>query len=365
MIGVVLAAYCRLALASPSATSVLEALAADEDVGVRRRAIAALIRSSTEPAGGTWSQRARFDPSEYVQRAMIDALAPRTGEPETVAVLTELLDAADVDPWTRGLAGLKLVNVPGARDRIVSAAAAVSDDGKAGGLLIAAARAGDGAALARLSPWFAGGNLPLERQILAETGGLNLPFAQAMGRAEPEVRLVLAGALLVTDPHARAPMRAALRDPVERDDAVEVLESLPGKAAIALLRGTPGPSARLALVRKGAGTIAPALVVLRGKDRELGRLAAAALAHRSEPAARAALRAHLRDESDPLREASAAALALQPAAIDCDALRPLLTDEDAYLRLAAAEATLVCDIAGFPQGPPPPPPRSDEDIGTR
>ncbi len=365
MIGGLAACWAGIALAGPAPTEVLAALAGDVDVGVRRRAVAALVRASTEPAGGEWGARARFDPSEYVQRSMISALTTRLSEPETVALLTEMTGAADVDPWTRGAAGMALVSVPGMRERLAMAAAAISDDGQAGGLLIAAARAGDEPSRQRLAPWVAGGNLPLERPLLAQMAGLDLPFTDGIARAEPEVRVVLAAALLVTDPHARAPMLAALRDPASRLDAVEILESTPGRAAGALLARSRSPFARLARVARGDLSIAPALAMLGGRDSERARAAAAALAHRPEPAARAALRLHLRSEEDPLRESCAAALSVAPNALDCDALRPLLTDEDAYLRLAAAEATVQCDAAGFPPGPPPPPARSENDVGTR
>ncbi|MFN7146651.1 MAG: hypothetical protein ACK4YP_22950, partial [Myxococcota bacterium] len=164
----------------PAVQAALEAGAADLDVGVRRRALGTLVAADPAPAGGAWALRARFDPSEYVRRAAVDALADRLDEAETRALLRALVDDENGDPWSRGAAALVLADgivdgrVPAgehAEDRArITAAAAGARGSRAAALLLAATRTGDAAARTRLEELLSGGDLPLELWFLRAVG---------------------------------------------------------------------------------------------------------------------------------------------------------------------------------------------------
>lgn len=180
-------------MADPAALAlpVLLAAAGSADVGLRREALHALIVHDPAPAGGAYGPRGRWDPSEYVQRRTVDALVTRVDEPEARALLAEVYGSPGVPAWTRGYAALATLRAVPAADRpavgaeIARLAAEEPRDGKAAGLLVAAAHAGDAASLARLGPWVAAGNLPLERDLILGMSAWTFPSARASPARSP------------------------------------------------------------------------------------------------------------------------------------------------------------------------------------
>lgn len=352
----------------PAVQAALEAGAADLDVGVRRRALGTLVAADPAPAGGPWAIRARFDPSEYVRRAAVDALAGRLHEAETRAHLRALVEDDNGDPWSRGAAALVLADgivdgrVPAAEqadDRArIAAAAAAARGSRAAALLLAATRTGDTTARARLEELLSGGDLPLELWFLRAVGGtgdsgLAKALAAALERAEPEVRLAVATALLdLGDPVGERVLAEALA--ADEDTALEALDFLAearSAKAPAMLGGataTPFIKDGAALVRFGLGDGDTRDVVkaLTAEESELRLYAARAAGRRlrTDPALdgadrlRAALREGLPTEDPALQLALIEALAGSPSAQDRAALTALLSDESARVRVEAAAA---------------------------
>ncbi|MDP2314163.1 MAG: hypothetical protein Q8P41_14770, partial [Pseudomonadota bacterium] len=330
---------------------------------------AALVRADAAPGGGVWGQRGRFDPSEYVQRATVDALATRLDEPEARAVLRALVDDPNAGPWARGAAGIVLARaardgaLPAAerdtdRARLATAAGSVSG-GRGGALLLAAAIAGDTPARTRLAELLSAGNLPLELwffRAMGESGvdTLAAPLAQALERVEPEIQLAVAAALLdLGAPAGERALTAALTADEERAlEALEYLVDARGPAADGLLKAAlAGPAlvhdgAELALFGRGQGEVRDVVRMLGNEDAERRAWAAEAAGRRLrlEPGIdggdrlRATLRDALPDADPTLQLALIEALAGSPVPEDRAALTTLLEDEAARVRVAAAAA---------------------------
>lgn len=359
----------RAAGLDPVVRATLEAGAADLDVGVRRAALAALVRAEAAPAGGAWAQRGRYDPSEYVRRAVVDAVAPRLAEPESRALLRAIVDDAASDPLTRGAAALALVDgaadgrVPEAEqagDRARLARAAETRGARAAALLLAAARLGDAAAAQRLGELVRAGNLPMELWVVRALGdrpdpALTRTLAEALEATEPELRLALASALLALgEPSGEAALAAALAG--DEEVALEALDFLaearPAERALAVLRGAARAPP---LVRDAAGALRfghgegetrAVIPLLAHEEPEVRVYATRAAARRLagptplEGADR--LRAALRDAlptADPaLQLALIGALGAAPGPQDRAALAALLSDESTRMRVEAAAA---------------------------
>jgi HEAT repeat protein len=326
---------------TPKVRLVLEAAAADLDVDVRRRALGVLVRVRPE----TWAERALHDPSTYVRRAGIAALAARGG----ADVLLRRTAAEDADCWTRGDAAWHL----SAADALGLEAAGCA------AVWAAQARHGHASATDALSGWLRASDLPIELTFLRRLGAL-APVApalrDALATAEPEVRLAGAAALLAHEPgHARTVLEPALRSSDE-DVALEALELLlatDGDQVAPLLRvvRTAGPRtardvAALALVGKGEGALAEAIARVDDPEREVRVAAYRAVAERlrREPEARGADRARASarqasDSADPVVQAAAiAVLRGSPHEEDRAALLALLDAESLLTQVLAAEA---------------------------
>jgi HEAT repeat protein len=338
----------------PRVRLVLEAAAADLDVEVRMRALATLVRTSDEAGGGRWWARGRFDPSDYVRRAAVDALATRPDREVTAGHLVDAASDAASGCWTRGAAANALVDLTPDR------ASALPDDA-CPAILLARARGGDVASTERLGAWLRAADLPLELGFLRSLGrsgvpALAAPLRDALASAEPEVRLAGAVALLGLDaPAARAVLEPALRG-ADEDPALEAVELLVASgdpAAPELLRvarssGPPSASvvSALALVGLGESDLSDALRRSEDPDREIRAAAFRAVAQRlaREPEARGAERARdaareaLPTDDPAVQDAAIAALAGSTRPADRAALTALLDDPSMLTRVRAADA---------------------------
>ena len=331
--------------------AVLEEGAADLDVSVRRTALAALVRSAPEAAGGAWGKRGRFDPSEYVHRAVIDALEARPVEPESVLLLRDFATGEDVEAWTRGRALLAMARVDPEGAAVIREAASVSGNPA---VLLAAALVGDAPLLEKLGTRLSAGDLPLELWFFGEVARSGLdalvhPLERAIVGSEPEVQGALVAALARLSPEqAHAPFELLLAaEPEVVLDAVDALRETGGPGAVALLYRARSVAdefvagtARLALVALGERQLNEALETLSAKkmDPELRVAAYEALGMRlrQEPdvrgadRARAVLREALTSDDPRAQMAAIAGLPGDPA------LRGLLDDESLRVRVNAA-----------------------------
>lgn len=343
----------------PRLRAILEAGAADLEVDVRRRAVAALVRLDPAPGGGAWGRRGRFDPDAFVQRAAADALAERGSEPESRVLLRELATAPAVEPLTRGHAALLLVRLEPATAVEVDAWARAEPGWGAVGLHLAAAAGGVEGAADRLAAALAQGELPLDLGFLRDLVAA-APASAATGleaglpRLEPELRPAAQVVLWALSGQHAGPIRAGLRGGDE-ELALELLErvdELDDARALPMLRAARGglPAVRRAalLRRVGRGDAPPgaALAALSGTDPELRVLAARALGawrERVDPGnarVREALHAAARSEDPGVQLAALGALARRPDPEDRALLQALLDDESLRVRVIAAEGLL-------------------------
>ena len=351
----------------PAVRAALEAGAAESDVGVRRRALAALVAADPAPAGGTWAPRGRYDPSEYVRRSVIEALTERLAEPETRALLRAIIDDPAADAWTRGAAALVLTRgiaagtVPAPEadaDRTrVAAAAATAKGTRAGPLLLAAARVGDAASRTRLNALLGAGNFPLELWFFVALGEsadptLAAPLVQALDTVEPELRPSVAAALVgLGDAVGGRTLAGALAaDEDAAFEALDLLAELPSERALPLLRGPTfagpvvGEAAAAVRFGHGEGDVRAVLAAFASEDALVREYAAVAIGRRlrSDPALdgaarlRAALRDALPEAGSPLDLALLDALAEAPDAPTRAAVAARLSDESANVRVRAA-----------------------------
>lgn len=324
----------------PQATAVLLSGAADIDVDTRRLALAALLRTADVEA---WAPRARFDPSPYVQRALIAAVSPR---PELHPTLPALARDRRVDGFTRGLAATAwLRHEPAVLPEVAALAGAERDDDAVGLLLAAAA---DPPSLARLTTWLQAGDLPLEPGFVAACGAspaVRPALLAALPRVEPELRLTVAAALL-GEPAADDALRAGLHDPVveTRLEALDLLETRADAAP--LLRDARlsldrlvRTRAELALIGLGQLSATPLAAALDDEDREI-RLAAIRAAGRLPelPARLLSDLYELTRSDDPATQVEAVH-ALRPDR-DRAALLALLDDESLRVRVYAVDRLL-------------------------
>jgi len=277
-----------LAAVEPSegdASATLETAAAELDVAVRARALELLI----EHQGASWAPRALFDPSPYVQRAGVSALATVGGD-ESWALIASLA-ARDIDPYTRSHAAVVLIE----------AGQAVPDLGwgdehlhwRRAPLALPSAMQGDADALSVLQADLGRGDYPLEIDFFLDLGGSDLPVADALiscsEMVEEELQLAIAVALMDLG-HAEGDKRfkqALHADSLEtRLEAVDYLAERPDEGSTALLKKARniGPVevtewANLALVSRGEEKPDVALQALASTDRELRQQAVWALSH--------------------------------------------------------------------------------------
>lgn len=248
-------------------TAVLEASAATDDPGARARALALLVAAvGAEP----WGERGLRDESDWVVRAVVDALGARS-DARARALLEGLATDGGADPYVRGLAALR---APGTASATAMSAAwpAEAEAWRVAPLALAAVRLGDEAARPALEGALATGELPLDLEFLEELGrsgdaGVARALGVAQDRVEEELVLPVAAARLVLgDATAEQVFRKALGDADEerRLEALDFLVEIDHPAATALLHkaSSAGPD----LVREYAGL---ALAARSGTDSEV------------------------------------------------------------------------------------------------
>ncbi|MBN1334485.1 MAG: HEAT repeat domain-containing protein [Deltaproteobacteria bacterium] len=271
---------------------VLGAGAEDLDVEIRSKALACLVRRAPEPGGGTWTARALWDPSPYVRRAAIRALARRLEETEARDALASVVGRADVDPYTRGLAGTVLADAGDKRVAGVLSEAwrTASAPWQAAPLALAAARMGDPQAPAAVARALEGGEFPLEVSFFLSIGrsglsGLAPALVEAAASVEEDLLLPVAAALVgLGAPEGEALFDQALSGSEDQQmEALDILAFLPGDVARRLVRsaargdGHPARYARLLRVGWQETSSKEAVRAAVDPDREIRSLAIQAL----------------------------------------------------------------------------------------
>jgi hypothetical protein len=349
---------------SPPALVVLRLGAQDLDVEIRLKALGCLIRSAPEPGAGTWTPRALWDPSPFVQRAALDALAGRMVEPETRLAVAGIAARSDADPYVRGFAGGILAD---SGERVASISEAWRQAGapwQAAPLALAAARMGDPEAPAAVARALAEGEFPLEVTFFLAIGHSGLEdlvpsLEEAAATVEEDLVLPVAAALVgLGASTGEVLFRQALGGPEERRmEALDFLADLDLDVARDLVRGATegdGPAARyarLVLVGWGEMPLEEAMAAATDPDREIRALAVRAIGRalgarpaRAEGRAQPALADALGDPEPIVRLEAIRALGRVSRPGDRDRLRPFLAPEDGRVDLLAIEAAraLVC-----------------------
>ena len=351
------------------AHATLERGAKDLDVAIRCRALALLILTSPEPAGGPWGPRALWDPSPWVEKRGVEALSARIAEPETKALLSVLAKRATANPYARGAAAMRLALagdstvLPELRDAYTSE----RHPWRAAPLALAAATMGDPDALPVLADALRAGELPLEMGFVADIGRSRLTalvpaLVEATTRVEEPLVLPLAAALVeLGSPTGESLFHAALSsaDPEVRLEALDFLVELRASAVAPLLRrASHGGSdlvrqyASFALLVQGEGSVAAvASAATDDSDREVRSLAVhclglalsdgAAMHARDQRVAHRALRKALDDPEDVVLTEALQALAHTRDPEDLALIAGLLDADALALQVEAAGAVLT------------------------
>lgn len=352
------ASRVSVAVETAGARAVVEEAAGDLDVGIRGPALGQLVRSSPEPAGGAWGQRAAFDPSPWVQREGVEALAHRLPEPASADLLLTLAEREDVEPYTRGLAALVLADQGDRRAAPAMVGCMEAGQGwRAVPCALAAARYQEPEGEARLRAALAEEELPLDLDFVAALGASGLDFLvpelqAAHSWVEEPLRVPVAAALFELDPGAGAPLlRGHLGDP-EVEVRLEALDFLrlseQPEAAELLSRAAQdgevvGTYARLIEVARGSRGPELALAALAEPDREvrswavwaLGEAASREWTRRDRKVLGEALLDAATDEDVVVVLAAARALGATGAPEELAALEGLLDNEFPQVRLEA------------------------------
>ncbi|HJN73834.1 MAG TPA: HEAT repeat domain-containing protein [Myxococcota bacterium] len=340
------------------ASATLETAAAELDVAVRARALSLLIRYE----GAEWGPRALFDPSPYVQRAGVEALAERD-EDDAYALIASLA-ARDVDPYTRSHAAVALIR----------AGHSVPDLGwnderlhwRRAPLALPAAMQGDTTALEALGADLSRGDYPLEIAFFLHVGASGLPVADSLIEGsklvEEELELAIANALLdLGHAEGESRFREALHsDNLERRlEAVDYLAQRDDEIALVLLKRAKniGPEpvedwATLALIARGEHPPDPAFAALVSTDRELRQQAVWSLSHwvlategagRNKKQAHRAIVAMLGDPEPVVVMESIQALGRAGMMDDRALLAGFMSQDDRGMSIEAAGAILAIE----------------------
>jgi len=339
--------------------------------GIRGRALGLLILYDEAPGGGPWGPRALFDPSSYVQRQAVAALAQRIDEEYSRDLLETFVRRERVDPYTRGRASvaLALAGYSGEADTLSAAWKAEELHWRRAPLALGALMMGDEEALPALSEALARGDLPLEIDFFLDVGRsgrteLTRPLIEGLDLVEETLVLPTAVALIsLGHVKGEALFRDALgdKDIEVRLEAVDYVVELDNEqVARRLLRRarTGGPEAvrryaELALVARGEGGPEPAYEALANVDRELRQQGVWALAgwlvsspdapRRERRQAYKLLLASLGDPSPAVVQAAIMGLAKVGRSADRGVLATLLQEETLGLGVEAAGAMLAID----------------------
>ncbi|MCP4809629.1 MAG: hypothetical protein GY913_28175 [Proteobacteria bacterium] len=342
----------------PAAT--LEAAASELDVSVRARALGLLI--TTSETVEVWGPRAVYDPSEWVQRAGVDALAVHP-DPAAAELVASLASRSDASPYVRSHAAVELIatgrTAPDLGWKDTSA------HWHRAPLALPAAIQGDAEALKVLREDLAQGDFPLEIEFYLDLGGSGLDVADALeasrARVEEELELPIAAAQIgLGDKRGEAHVKKALNsDDIERRlEAVDYLAELDGEVAGDLLKkaavgnGVVQDWAELALIARGDRSPQAALDALVLSDREARQQAVWALScwletsdvsGRSRKQAHKALVSMLGDPEPVVVMAAVQGLGRAGQMEDRGLLAGFLALEDRGLRVEAAGAILAIE----------------------
>jgi len=337
--------------------SVLEAEVRSSDPGTRARAIPLLV----EHVGSGWGPVALADPSEWVQRQGVEALAARDDDESRTLLLGCAADRR-IDPYVRGAAALH-AGGDEAADLMREALRRESQGWRIAPLALALLRLGDASARDPLAESLAAGELALEVEFVLDVGAsgdaLLVPALQtAEQRVEPELVLPVAAArLMLGDAAGEHALRKAISEgEYERQlEAIDYLARIDHPAADTLLRRatTGAPEivtwyARLVLAAR-AGDADPFVAAFHEDDPEIRALAATVVRSSPWDAARVerslgrAL-GELLDDADPTVRAEAARSAGELSLEELLAgVAALLDDRVPRVRTEAAGAMLALE----------------------
>ncbi len=259
---------------------VLDAAAQDVDVATRKEALGLLVGHGVAPE--PHASRALFDPSPYVRRSAVEALEARLPEPDSLALLQAFVLREDVDPYTRGHAGLLLAEAGHAEalEVLAAAAAAESEWWKAAPLQLAVLAMGEDSVLPSLQAGLARGDFPLEMVFFHDCGRPELVegLVAAAARVEEELVLPIAASLVrLGSPEGASLFAGLLASPVTeaRLEALDFLEPLAGSASEGLIHGATRDGdplvanyARLIEVRRGDRALSEAIALAEDPDRQ-------------------------------------------------------------------------------------------------
>jgi hypothetical protein len=352
-----------VAVEAPTPLQVLDEGAASLEPSTRGRALGHLVATDPAPGAAGWAQRGLHDPEPWVQRQVVEALAARLSEPETVVVLVGYVRREGLDPYVRGAAAIRLVE-HGNTDiaEVVGAAWRAERSGwRRAPLALAAARLGEEEALSPLSRSLSRGEVALEVEFVLELGRSGLvdlvpALREGTEWVEPELLLAYAAArLALGDLTAETELRRALSssETEERLEALDYVSGLRGPTAEGLLRRARlGPDvvrwyASLALLARGEGDPYLFERAMASDDREVRalsvRFAGAAefddeggRARKRQRSARAAVRLGLADPDPVVRRAAMEAIRHLGLAGEEPWLEAALLDDDLAIRVAAA-----------------------------
>ena len=356
--------------AHAGARSALEDAAADLDPGVRARALAVLVQTSAEAGGGTWARRGTYDPSPWVQRAVLQALAARAHDPLAAEHLHETVGRSGLSPYVRCGAALRLRDRPtdGLKATVLDIESSQTAGWQAAPCTLAAATLGDPDAAGRLDAILREGDLPLDIGFIDDIGRSGLTslapaLVEAADLVEEPLRPAIGAALLLLGaPEGESLLREGLSDPSPEAplEVLDYLAEIDAPTATAMLKrasasatGDARTYAQLILMGRGASDSRVAEQAAVDDDREMRALALRHLGdavrtqratepdRKLEKRALEMMRVGMTDPDDPVREAAAVGLgALGGRSAQAD-LEQLLGDDNARVRVEAARALLT------------------------
>ena len=344
---------------------VLEGAAGDLDPSLRAAALAMVLQLDW---GDAWDARALGDPSPWVQRRAVSALAAR-GTPTVQAQLEAFAAQDHRAPVARAMAAIR---APSSAMAATMEAAWPREPAPWNQLPLALASLvnGDAAAQEPLARTLSTGELPMDVELVLEVGrsgevGLVGALQQAQARVERELELPIAAARWsLGDGTAEEAFRKAVSGPdVERRlEALDILLELDRDQARGLIAKArnQGPElvawyADLALAADSGqdpGVFERAAVHADREVRELGMRFAGQAVDGGTPhrrvvrAAEKALLQGLADPDDTVVIAAVQAVRALRLSAAHDELAPLLERDNARLRVEAAGTLLTLEAAG-------------------
>jgi len=352
---------------------VLRAGASDDDPSNRGRAIALLIRLSSEEASA-WGQRALWDPDGWVQRQGVLALVERGADPAVLDQLAAYVRRTDplADPYARGAAAIRLARLGRTEIRAdVSRAWRLEPHSwRAAPLLLAAMVLGDADAREPLRTALTNADISLEPGFLVDLGTSELPaLLDALDAGTPRVEEEMALAwviarFLLGDPAGEREITLALTgdDALMGLEALDYLVEIPAEKVTKILqkaRTSPNEIVRVcagaALAGRGAAK-ADLLIEAAMNDDPEARAQAVFFASRlaslpdedraSSRVIRKVLELTLDDERLDVRLAALRAATVTGTMASEAAIRVHMVDELLAVRIEAAGALLARGAGG-------------------